>query len=123
LNGRKFKRCMEWGPYFAKFIVKTIIIVARPSVRGSKMGAESEGLQIEVKVLERALPIPKECLESIRGVISGKKLARMRREVVDCPVKGKPVTFIECFSCERFIRRIRGKVTCASLGGEGRGYA
>ncbi|MEM2082839.1 MAG: hypothetical protein QXU06_01805 [Candidatus Bathyarchaeia archaeon] len=83
------------------------------------MEVESEGLQLEVRVLERAPPVPKEALEAIKGLISGKRLARMRREVVDCPMRGKPVTFIECFSCERFIRRIRGRVTCASLGGEG----
>ncbi|MEM2226536.1 MAG: hypothetical protein QXW19_06275 [Candidatus Bathyarchaeia archaeon] len=83
------------------------------------MGVEGEGLQLEVRVLERAPPVPKEALEAIKGLISGKRLARMKREVVDCPVRGKPVTFIECFSCDRFIRRIRGRVTCASLGGEG----
>lgn len=84
------------------------------------MKVESEELQLEVRVLDRAPPIPKEVLEAIKGLISGKRLAKMKREVVDCPVRGKPVTFIECFSCERFIRRIRGRVTCASLGKEER---
>jgi len=85
------------------------------------MEVEIDGIELEVRALDRAPPVPKEALDTIKGLISGKKLAKMRREVVDCPVRGKPVSFIECFSCERFIRRIRGKVTCASLGGKGNG--
>ena len=85
------------------------------------MEVEIEGVQLEVKILDKPPPVPKEALDAIKSLISRKKLAKMKKEVVDCPVRGKPVTFIECFSCERFIRRIRGKVTCASLGGKENG--
>ncbi|MEM2926628.1 MAG: hypothetical protein QXO94_04105 [Candidatus Bathyarchaeia archaeon] len=37
---------------------------------------------------------------------------RMRKEAVDCPVKGKTIAFIECFLCENFIRRARGIIEC-----------
>jgi hypothetical protein len=39
----------------------------------------------------------------------------MKKEAVDCPVKAKRVSFVECFTCPNFNRRVRGKVGCAGL--------
>ena len=72
------------------------------------------GVQIEIRTLERALPVPKECLQSMKGVMSGKKIAKMKKEALDCPVKGKPISFVECFACKYFFRRVKGKVTCGA---------
>jgi hypothetical protein len=70
-----------------------------------------------VGVLEvpKAIPAPKECLEAIKDAVKGKALAKMKKEAVDCPVKAKRVSFIECFTCPNFNRRVRGKVGCAGL--------
>ena len=63
----------------------------------------------------KAIPSPKESLESIKGAVKGKMLARMKKEAVDCPVKLKKVSFVECFTCPNFNARLRGKVRCRGL--------
>ncbi len=63
----------------------------------------------------KAVPSSKESLEAIKGVVKGKMLARMKKEAVDCPVKLKIVSFVECFTCPNFNRRVRGKVGCKGL--------
>ena len=63
----------------------------------------------------KAIPTPKEYLEAIKGAVKGKMLAKMKKEAVDCPVKLKVVSFVECFTCPNFNRRIRGKVGCKGL--------
>jgi hypothetical protein len=68
---------------------------------------------VEIKTLSRAMKIPKEKLTDIKGAIGGKRLTRMKKECVDCPVMKKPASFIECFTCKNFLRRIKGKVECA----------
>jgi len=70
---------------------------------------------VDIVGVPRAIPVPKESLAAIKDAVKGKGLARMRREAVDCPVKGKRVSFIECFTCTNFNRRVRGKVGCAGL--------
>jgi hypothetical protein len=68
---------------------------------------------VDVFEVPRAIPVPKESLEAIKGAVKGKAREKMMREAVDCPVKGKRVSFVECFTCSSFNRRIRGKVGCA----------
>jgi len=70
---------------------------------------------VEVFEVPKAIPAPKESLEAIKGAVKGKALARMKKEAVDCPVKQKRVSFVECFTCPNFNRRVRGKVGCAGL--------
>ena len=70
---------------------------------------------VEVLEVPKAIPAPKESLEAIKGAVKGKALARMKKEAVDCPVKQKRVSFVECFTCPNFNRRVRGKVGCAGL--------
>ena len=79
--------------------------------------SESPEDKYTVDVLEvpKAIPASKESLESIRGAVKGKALARMKKEAVDCPVKQKRVSFVECFTCPNFNRRVKGKVGCAGL--------
>ena len=71
--------------------------------------------QVDVVEVPKAIPAPKESLESIKGAVKGKALAKMKKEAVDCPVKGRRVSFVECFTCSNFNRRVRGKVGCAGL--------
>jgi hypothetical protein len=70
---------------------------------------------VEVVEVPKTIPAPKESLEAIKGAVKGKALAKMKKQAVDCPVKGKTVSFVECFTCPNFNRRVRGKVGCAGL--------
>jgi hypothetical protein len=70
---------------------------------------------VEVLELPKAIPASKDSLEAIKGAVKGKALAKMKKEAVDCPVKQKRVSFVECFTCPNFNRRVRGKVGCAGL--------
>jgi len=70
---------------------------------------------VDVVEVPKAIPAPKETLEAIKDAVKGKSLAKMKREAVDCPIKARRVSFIECFTCPNFNRRIRGKVGCAGL--------
>ena len=70
---------------------------------------------VEVVEVPKAIPASKESLEAIKGAVKGKALAKMKKEAVDCPVKGKTVSFVECFTCPNFNRRVRGKVGCAGM--------
>ena len=67
---------------------------------------------IEIRLLEKAMPVSKQLLQDLKGAAGGKFLARMKREALECPVKGKTVSFVECFSCKNFLRRVKGSVGC-----------
>ena len=75
------------------------------------MGEDDKYL-VDIIVPPKAIPSPKESLEAIKGTVKGKMLAKMKKEAVDCPVKLKVASFVECFTCQNFNRRVRGKVGC-----------
>jgi len=79
-----------------------------------QMGEDDKYL-VDVFTPPRAVPTPKQTLEEIKGNVKGKMLAKMKKEAVDCPVKRKVVSFVECFTCPNFNRRVRGKVGCRGL--------
>ena len=70
---------------------------------------------VDVVEVPKAIPASKESLEAIKGAVKGKALAKMKKEAVDCPVKAKRISFVECFTCPNFNRRVRGKVGCAGM--------
>ena len=76
-----------------------------------RMGEDDKYL-VDIFTPPKAIPSPKESLEAIKGAVKGKMLAKMKKEAVDCPVKMKVVSFVECFTCQNFNRRVRGKVGC-----------
>jgi hypothetical protein len=76
---------------------------------------EDDKFLVDVFVPPKAIPSPKESLEAVKGSVKGKMLAKMKKEAVDCPVKLKKVSFLECFTCTNFNRRVRGKVGCKGL--------
>ena len=76
---------------------------------------EDDKYLVDIFAPPKAIPSSKESLEAIKGAVKGKMLARMKKEAVDCPVKLKVVSFVECFTCPNFNRRIRGKVGCKGL--------
>jgi hypothetical protein len=76
---------------------------------------EDDKYLVDIFLPPKAIPTPKESLEMIKGAVKSKMLAKMKKEAVDCPVKLKKVSFVECFTCPNFNRRIRGKVGCKGL--------
>jgi len=79
-----------------------------------QLGPEDKYL-VDIFAPPKAIPSPKETLESLKGAVKGKMLARMKKEAVNCPVKLKKVSFVECFTCPNFNARLRGKVRCKGL--------
>ncbi len=79
-----------------------------------QMGVDDKYL-VDIFTPPKAIPGSKESLEAIKGAVKGKMLAKMKKEAVDCPVKLKKVSFVECFTCPNFNRRVRGKVGCKGL--------
>ncbi len=71
---------------------------------------------VEVKAARRALRVDRETEEALKRSLSSKMISRMKREYVECPVAGKEVAFLLCYSCVSFIRRVSGVVHCE--GGE-----
>ena len=70
---------------------------------------------VEIFTPEKPPPTPKQYIEELKGVAGGKQIARMKKEAVDCPVLNKKVSFVQCFACPNFIRRIKGKVDCKGV--------
>jgi hypothetical protein len=70
---------------------------------------------VEVTMPEKAPPTPKQYVQDLKGVAGGKQIARMKKEAVDCPVLMKKVSFVQCFACPNFIRRVKGQVGCRGL--------
>jgi len=68
--------------------------------------------EVSVISLERAMRVPKALSEELKNLPSKKMLRKMKREAVDCPVRGKRVSFVECYLCPNFVRRVRGIVYC-----------
>ena len=76
---------------------------------------EDDKYLVDIFTPPKAIPSSKESLEAIKGAVKGKMLAKMKKEAVDCPVKLRKVSFVECFTCPNFNRRVRGKVGCKGL--------
>ena len=70
---------------------------------------------VQVLVPEKSTPTPKQFIQDLKGVVGGKQMARMKKEAVDCPVLVRTVSFVQCFACPNFIRRVKGQVGCRGL--------
>tara|TARA_B100001013_G_scaffold328496_1_gene242266 strand:+ start:1386 stop:1652 length:267 start_codon:yes stop_codon:yes gene_type:complete len=57
--------------------------------------------------------VSKEIKEAMKGVISAKKMAKLKKDAVNCPVLKEERGFLECFVCKSHIRRVKGVVDCA----------
>jgi len=81
--------------------------------------AVSGDTKFKVNIYPSAKPkkVPKAVSDELKGAASGKAIARMKKESVDCPVVKKEVAFLVCFACPSFLRRVSGVVDCA--GGQG----
>ncbi len=68
---------------------------------------------VEVKAVEKPPRIPSEYAEQLKGVMSAKRLAALKKEVVICPLTNSEVPFLVCFQCPSFMRRVKGVVHCS----------
>jgi len=70
-----------------------------------------EKYRVEVKPIRKPMKVNSDVLEDVKG-LSPKLLRRMKKEAVECPVKKTTISFIECFTCNNFITRVKGMVYC-----------
>lgn len=68
--------------------------------------------EVPVIELQRAMRVPRELTERMKGGISKSMIRKLKRQAVDCPVMGKRVAFLMCYFCPNFVRRVRGIVYC-----------
>ena len=74
--------------------------------------------KVDIYDSDKPRKIPKSLSEELKGArLGAKAISRMKKESVNCPVVGKEVGFLVCFSCPSFVRRVTGVVDCA--GGQG----
>lgn len=95
---------------FHAYDVKNLFL--RRKEKGRKGSTLSCRYRLEVKRVERAVRAPSGSVDALKGVVSGKMIARMKKEVVNCPVYGRTLAFLECFICPNFVRRLKGEVHC-----------
>jgi hypothetical protein len=76
--------------------------------------------KVPVYITENRYSIPKEITDQLKGAVSKKMIASMKKEAVDCPVAKREIPFLACFVCPSFLNRVKGVVGCA--GGEGPNY-
>jgi len=79
----------------------------------------SQETKFKVQIFDSLKPkkVPKAVSGELKGAASAKAISRMKKESVNCPVVNKEVTFLVCFACPSFLRRVSGVVDCA--GGNG----
>ena len=68
--------------------------------------------KLDIRKVEKAIKTRKDRTEGLKGVLGARRIAQMKREAVECPLLETTVSFIECFSCPNFIRRVKGVVHC-----------
>ena len=95
--------------------LELVSTMSGPPTDSSGQLGEDDKYSVDIVLPPKAIPTPKANLEAIKGAVKGKMLAKMKKEAVDCPVKLKMVSFVECFTCQNFNRRVRGKVGCKGL--------
>src|SRR5438034_6294753 len=70
---------------------------------------------VEIFSPEKPPPTAKQYVDELKGVAGGKQISKMKKEAVACPALNKTVSFVQCFACPNFIRRVKRKVDCRGL--------
>ncbi|OYT31786.1 MAG: hypothetical protein B6U94_01805 [Thermofilum sp. ex4484_79] len=71
--------------------------------------------ELPIVNLEKSMRVSRALTQELKGVLSSKMIAKMKKEAVDCPVLNKRVSFLQCYNCSNFIRRVKGIVYCKGL--------
>ncbi len=64
---------------------------------------------------DKSLRVAKSAKEALKGVVSKKKISILQKDTIHCPVLDSERSFVECFACESFIRRVTGEVHCSGI--------
>lgn len=72
---------------------------------------------VEVKTAETAFKSEKKKLSQVKNVVRGKFFKEIQKQYVDCPVFRRNISFVDCFNCQNFLRRMKGQVHCKGIDG------
>jgi len=67
---------------------------------------------VRVERAEKVVKIPRSVMKELRTYLKPSIIRRFKNDVVMCPVKKERVSFLLCYNCKNFIRRVRGEVHC-----------
>jgi hypothetical protein len=70
---------------------------------------------IKIYQKDKALRIAKSAKDALKGVVSKKKISTLQKDTIHCPLLDSERSFVECFACESFIRRVTGEVHCSGI--------
>ncbi len=68
--------------------------------------------EIKVIKLDKPLKVPKDLIKEGGFGLSKKLISSMLREAIICVIDNKQKSFIECYLCKYFVRRVKGVVHC-----------
>jgi len=69
--------------------------------------------KVTIVQLDKPQKIPKEVTTALKGAASPKMIGKMKKESIFCPVAKEEKSFLWCFACKSFLRRVKGVVDCA----------
>ncbi len=72
---------------------------------------------VEVKTAETAFKADKKKLSQVKNVVRGKFIKVVQTQYVNCPVFKRDISFVDCFNCQNFLRRVKGQVHCKGIEG------
>jgi|TARA_B100001750_G_C15510714_1_gene603451 hypothetical protein len=70
---------------------------------------------VKIYQKDKGLRVAKSAKEALKGVVSKKKISILQKDTIHCPVLDSERSFVECFACESFIRRVTGEVHCSGI--------
>jgi len=75
----------------------------------------STDAKFKVNIVQNDKPqnIPKEVTTALKGIASPKRMGKMKKESIFCPVAKEEKPFLWCLACKSFLRRVKGVVDCA----------
>jgi len=80
-----------------------------------RLGEAEVKYQVNVIPAPRRFRIPKNIQDELKGALGKSMISRLKKEAVECPVQGKVVPFLLCYTCKNFVRRYKGRVYCRGL--------
>lgn len=77
--------------------------------------SEQKKLVVDIIKCDKPLRVPVEVQKEIKGAVSSKMIAVMKKEKIFCPVENIDKPFLICFTCQNFYSRVKGKVYCSGV--------
>lgn len=68
--------------------------------------------EIKIIKLDKPLKISKDLIDEAKMGLSRKMINNMLREAIICAIDNEQKSFIECYLCKYFVRRVKGVVHC-----------